>query len=129
MRWFFGWMPYKLTDALAMKVPVIANDVGDLGALGQAGYLKLVPFGEHDRLAVALEQVFADRDATRRMVEAGRRLYLRQFSYAATRANMKLILDSVRDQTGVLPVAKEFAEFFAQFQESVSNLRPHAKSS
>jgi glycosyltransferase involved in cell wall biosynthesis len=112
-------MPYKLTDALAMKVPVLANDIGDLGDLGRQGYLRLVPFGDVDGLAAALDGLFDDRAVTAEMVEAGRKLYLRQFSYGAVRRNLEMILRIAAKSQGTLPVAKDFAEFFSSFYASL----------
>ncbi len=112
-------MPYKLTDALAMKVPVVAHDIGDLGDMARQGYLKTVPFGRIDLLRETLDGLFEDRNGTLRMVEAGRRLYLRQFSYNAVRRNLAIIMDEAMANVGTLPVAKEFAEFFSAFQEQI----------
>ncbi len=109
-------MPYKLTDALAMRVPVLANPIGELADLGRAGYLRLVPFGDDAELVAALEDVVADHLATDRMVDAGRRLYLRQFSYRAVRSTVDLLLDAAGQRSGPLPVAEQFADFFARFR-------------
>jgi glycosyltransferase involved in cell wall biosynthesis len=114
-------MPFKLTDALAMKLPIIANDVGDLGELGRSGYLHLVRFGRTDELRRALKTIFDDRASTTAMVEAGRRLYLRQFSYNAVRRNLEMILTEAAKDEGTLPVAKEFAEFFSAFSERLES--------
>jgi hypothetical protein len=83
--------------------------------LGRQGFLKLVPFGDFERLRTALDAVFDEGDATKAMVEAGRRLYLRQFSYSSARRNMEMILIEAGAHEGTLPVAKEFAEFFSAF--------------
>lgn len=109
-------MPFKLTDALAMRVPVLANPIGELAGLGERGYLRLVPFGDDAALQAALRDVTADASATRSMVDAGRRLYLRQFSYRAVRQTMDLVMDEALQHPGPLPVAAEFAEFFARFR-------------
>ncbi len=113
-------MPFKLTDALAMKVPVIANDIGDLGDLGRQGYLRLVPFGDIDALRTTLDELSADRVSTDAMVEAGRRLYLREFSYRAVRHNLSMMLTDAAASSGTLPVATEFAEFFAEFRRHLA---------
>jgi glycosyltransferase involved in cell wall biosynthesis len=110
-------MPFKLTDALAMKVPIVANDIGDLGDLGRSGFLHLVPFGQMDELKVALDDLLTNKKSTSAMVEAGRRLYLRQFSYNAVQSNLQIILSEAASDSGVLPVAKEFAHFFSDVVE------------
>jgi len=114
-------MPYKLTDALAMKVPVIANDISDLGELSRQGYLRLVPHGDMEGLIQAVRLLFDYPEETRRMVEAGRRLYLRQFSYAAAKRNFDLIHDAATRQSGVLPCATQFAEWYARVHEALQN--------
>lgn len=111
-------MPFKLTDALAMKVPVLANDIGDLGDLGRQGYVKTVPYRDHEALVAALHDLDRDRTATEEMVQRGRRLYLRQFSYQSVRTSLELILDQVAPTRGVIPVAKEFAEFFGRVRDA-----------
>ncbi|MFM1920583.1 MAG: hypothetical protein RLZZ303_2217 [Candidatus Hydrogenedentota bacterium] len=107
-------MPYKLTDALAMEVPVIANDISDLGALGRQGYLRLVPHGDMEGLKQAVRDIFDQPEETRRMAAAGRRLYLRQFSYGAAKRNFDLIHDAATRQPGVLSESAAFAEWYAR---------------
>lgn len=111
-------MPYKLTDALAMKVPVIANDIGDLGDLGLRGHLRLVPYGDHDTLIESLSWVEDDTDGVTRMVESGRRLYLREFSYQAVRGNLALVMEQAATRRQTMPVSVRFAEFFARVRQA-----------
>lgn len=114
-------MPYKATDALAMKTPIIANDISDLGDLGRQGYLRLVPFGDWDAMALTIEKLFSDQAKTAAMREAGRRLYLRQFSYAAARADFALMLHRVQGtDAGPLPAATAFARRFDDFRRTVT---------
>jgi glycosyltransferase involved in cell wall biosynthesis len=108
-------MPFKLTDAMAMHLPVIANPVSDLAHLGQQGYLRLVDYGDFDGLRRTLDDLFTDGEATAQMTARARRLYLRQFSYAAVRADVELILRRVADDSRTLPVASRFAELFSAF--------------
>lgn len=118
-------MPYKLTDALAMKVPVIANDISDLGELARQGYLRLVPHGDMGGLIDAVRLLFDHPEDTKRMVEAGRRLYLRQFCYAAAKRNFDLIYDAAMRQPAVLPVAATFAEWYARVHEALKSNGEH----
>ena len=110
-------MPYKLTDAFAMKVPVIANDVSDMSILGNQGYLRLVPYGDFEKLDSVLNEIFSNVAETREMVERARRLYHRQFSYSAAISNMELIY---REATkyDFSTVANDFVEFFSKFVEN-----------
>ncbi len=110
-------MPYKLTDALAMGTPVIANPISDLAKLGEQGIVRLVDFADMDGLAAALDELTADSEATRAMTERGRRLFLREFSYASARRNMDLLIDRAMAQRGPIEAATRFAELFARFYE------------
>jgi hypothetical protein len=54
------------------------------------------------------------------MRQAARRLYLRQFSYAAARGNFELIAHRTQEWRGrVLPVAEEFGRRFDEFARHV----------
>ncbi len=112
-------MPYKLTDALAMQVPVIANDISDLGDLGRQGYLRLVEYGDWQGLQDAVRDLCTDSPERTRQVEAARRLYLRQFGYRAAQANFRIISEEASRRRGLLPIAERFADFFSRFQEAV----------
>lgn len=101
-------MPFKLTDALAMNVPVFANRVSDLAELIDQGYLHEVPFGNH---ALLLEKLLADP------ITHTRKLYLRQFSYAACRANFGLLLEQAKQFPPELAAAKTFAKTFEAFYQ------------
>jgi hypothetical protein len=95
---------------------VIANPISDLRSLGEGGYLRLVPFGDIGLLSQALRTLREQPASARAMVEAGRRLYLRQFSYAATRVNFALAIASAQRFGGAQPAAQRFARFFRRFQ-------------
>ena len=112
-------MPYKLTDALAMEVPVIANDISDLGELGRQGFLRLVPYGDYQALAVELKNIFENREATNKMIKAGRRLYLRQFSYNSALRNIQLMLEMADKRKGSGKVSGDFGRFFSEFYKQI----------
>ncbi|MBK1649517.1 glycosyltransferase [Rhabdochromatium marinum] len=110
-------MPYKATDALAMGTPIIANAISDFAELGRQGYLRLVPYGDWAGMRATLNTIFADPIARQRQIDAGRRLFQRQFSYMAARSNLDLSLFRVRNDTkGVLPVAERFGAAFDRFR-------------
>ena len=111
-------MPYKATDAFAMNTPVIANDISDLGILGRQGYLRLAPFGDWDAMQRTITELFDQPAETLEMCRAARRLYLRQFSYAAARGAFGLALERIDFSAGadhVLPAARSFASRFESF--------------
>lgn len=110
-------MPYKLTDAIAMHVPVIANDISDLGSLGRQGYLRLVEYGDFRALRNAVRETFDKPVRTAAMAASSRQLYLRQFSYAAANTTLKVLYEHANMQRGVLPVAERFAKDFSDFCE------------
>jgi glycosyltransferase involved in cell wall biosynthesis len=110
-------MPYKLTDAFAMKVPVIANDISDMGDLGRKGCLRLVDYADFGNMVREIEDIFDEPEKTVQMVERARRLFQREFSYSAGMANFHLI-DSLMEKKKKEPleVSKRFAEFFAKLK-------------
>ena len=110
--------PYKATDAFAMRTPVIANGISDLGDLGRQNYLSLVDFGDWDGMLAAVRRVFDDPTATGIMTEAARRLYLRQFSYAAARANVEIAKIRLEDQGAApYPISAEFGEAYRRMRK------------
>ena len=109
-------MPYKFTDAIAMKVPVISNDISDLGELAREGYLRLVDYEDYNGLKKIVDQLFNEEDQRTLMVDRARLLYLRQFSYKAVKSNMDLIFDTALSKAGnTSDSAKEFAHVFNEF--------------
>lgn len=109
-------MPYKLTDALAMEVPVLANRIGDLGNLVDQGIIREVGFGDYRGLAKEILRLDNDDTLRSLMTEKGRKLYLREFSYRAARVNFELIFSQLPGR-GTLPLATEFASFFANVRQ------------
>jgi glycosyltransferase involved in cell wall biosynthesis len=77
--WFEG-MPIGVLEAMAAGVPVVASEVGGIGAaLGpQAGLL--VPVRDVAALSEALATVLQDAALARRMGEAGRRRAIERFA-------------------------------------------------
>lgn len=106
--------PPELGSALGMQVPVIANDLGELGTLGRQGCLRLVPFGDVDGVATCLEEL-AHGDRWRAQLAAGSHLFMRQFSYAAARVNVGMMLGVVDRDGYASDAAEDFARFFSAF--------------
>lgn len=117
-------MPYKATDALAMGPAIIANDISDLGDLARQGYLRLAPFHDWDAMIAAVKDVFNDLERTAQQRAAARRLFERQFSYAAARGSFDLAARrALADGPRVLPAAAAFAEALKAFAVHVPPLR------
>lgn len=113
--------PYKATDAFAMETPVIANDISDLGDLAKQGYLTEVPFGDWGAMQSAIKTLFDNSEYRTKQVAAARRLFLRQFSYAAARTNFELMLHRVQKQPPyTYSASAEFASLFEQFYSSIT---------
>ncbi len=73
-----------LSEALSHGLPIVATDDGgtpDRVIHGETGYL--VPPGDRQRLAEALDAVLSDPARASQMGEAGRRLYEQDFSWDA----------------------------------------------
>ena len=71
-----------LAEANAAGVPVIAMNLGSCGEViedGRTGFL--VPFGDVDRLVVALDTLLGDADLRRSLGEAGRARLLERFTF------------------------------------------------
>ena len=117
-------MPYKATDAFAMGTSIIANDISDLGDLAKQGYLRIAPFGDWDRMTAVFHDIFDNAKKTAAMRAAGRRLFLRQFSYAAARSNFELAARrALATSSCVLPAADTFARRFNDFYRQVKGVR------
>jgi hypothetical protein len=105
----------ELSSALAMGVPVIANDVGELGALGRGGYARVVALGDVDGVARCVAGPLSDPQRRRDQVEAGRHLFMRQFSHAAARLDVAMTLRLVERDHSPGRLAEDFAAFFSTF--------------
>lgn len=89
-----------------------------LASWAARGICAWLPFGDWAGLQAAVEALFADPEATARQRRAGRRLFQRQFSYAAARANLDLAMHrALATSHGVLPAAERFAVAFAAFRQ------------
>jgi glycosyltransferase involved in cell wall biosynthesis len=64
-------LPIAILEAMFAGKPIVASDVGDIGA-ALAGCGRLVPPGNADALAAGLHQLLSDPTAARRMGEAAR---------------------------------------------------------
>lgn len=74
-------MPLAVIEAMMSGLPVVATDVGGVSEAvvdGETGFL--VPPGNSDALAVALDRLLADPALRRRMGDAGRRRALEHFT-------------------------------------------------
>jgi glycosyltransferase involved in cell wall biosynthesis len=78
--------PISILEAMAAGLPVVASDVGgvrELVADGATGLL--VPAGDPDALAAALQRLRADPELRRRLGAAGRERVAERFTLSALR--------------------------------------------
>ena len=126
-------MPYKAIEAMAMKTPLITNDISDLGDLGRQGCLKIVPFGDWQGMISTIDDLFTDPVQTKQMCDAARRSYLRQFSYNAGITCFELATyRAVHHGCESYPVANYFARHINRFYQVVAKteddyLLPHSR--
>jgi glycosyltransferase involved in cell wall biosynthesis len=74
-------MPYAVVEAMAARLPVLATDVGDIGAMVAAENRPfVVPRDAADALAAALAQLCADAGLRRRLGDANRSRAEQHFS-------------------------------------------------
>ncbi len=86
-------LPAKLTDALAMGVPVLLRETPPLRPIIEAGAVAALQ--PEDDLADAIGAVFEDAETTSERVDAGRRLFLDTMSYGAVRHQIRPVFDSL----------------------------------
>jgi glycosyltransferase involved in cell wall biosynthesis len=83
-------IPAKLTDALAMGVPVIATPVPPLEDLIATGAIRSVATDEE---LIAVLREFAEAPAATQSSEASRALYLSEFTYALNAGRIQTAID------------------------------------
>lgn len=87
-------MPNVVLEALAMKVPVVATDVGGTSEAvihGRTGLL--VPPRQPDKLAQAILRLAKDRDEAQAMIHTGRNLVEAKFCIEERAKRLSLIYD------------------------------------
>jgi glycosyltransferase involved in cell wall biosynthesis len=94
-------MPAKLTDALAMEVPVIATAVAPLEPLGRRG---LITFIEGDGgLALQIDAAFENFDEFREQARRARSFFLKELSYEAVGQQLERTLEGLTGRSHALP--------------------------
>ncbi|WP_232629356.1 glycosyltransferase [Methylobacterium sp. Leaf118] len=89
--WYEG-LPMVVAEAFAAGTPVIASRIGALADLVEDGVTGLlVTPGDPADLARAMERILADPAAARRMGQAARAAYLRDWTEAATTTSLLAI--------------------------------------
>jgi glycosyltransferase involved in cell wall biosynthesis len=93
----FDALPTALLEAMAASVPVVCTAVGGIPEIlaGEQGGRLVDPSGGADELCEALARLLSDRDARRRLGEAGRARFEREFTVRSWAERMREVYDSV----------------------------------
>jgi glycosyltransferase involved in cell wall biosynthesis len=89
-------VPTKLVEAMAAGRPVVASDLGRMGAMVRAaGCGLVVPPGDPAAHAAALERLLSDAAAAERMGAAGRESFLAGLGFEAQARSLTSLYDEV----------------------------------
>ena len=101
--------PAKVTDALAMGVPVLGSATPPLVDLARRGLIQLV---DDTPLAEQLRNLLERADDARAHAEANRQVFLREFSYAAVAPRLDHVVRSLLDAAPTYsPALDELTEY------------------
>ena len=98
-------IPAKLTDALAMGIPVIANDAPPLAKFADEGLVELL--GDAP-LSEKIDDIFRNHDVYKARAQENREKFLLEYSYGACRPWLKKMIDRLVGNPE--PVPDEFHE-------------------
>jgi glycosyltransferase involved in cell wall biosynthesis len=107
--------PAKLTDALAMGVPVLARATMPLEPFARAGLIELV--GERP-LSSRIAELLAEPERTRDRVEAGREYFRSHLSYEAAASTLDQVFADVASAPSQPPASWRSALEIARATES-----------
>jgi len=96
-------VPCKVFEAMAMAKPIVATAVSDLPEILK-GCGKVVPPGDPEALAGAIERILADPAEARRMGQAAREKCIREYSREQTRRKLLAVLSELGLCPGSSPV-------------------------
>ncbi len=98
--------PMKLTEALAMKVPVLARETPALTPFIRAGVI--APVGDAS-LAARVSELLEEPERAREMVRRGREHFLTHLSYAAALTSLGRVIADLPDAPTPMPDSWERA--------------------
>ena len=100
-------IPNVLVEAMAMGVPVVSTDISGIPELiDDESTGLLVPSGDSDAMARAVERVFDDSLLAERLSEAGRRKVVGEHDSTTNTRMLGLIFDDVTAAHSLVPAAK-----------------------
>ena len=101
-------MPAKLTDGLAMGIPVLATNVAPLVNLADEGLVELL--GDAP-LQQKIDEIFSNYDAYKLKAVQNREIFVREYSYGS---NLPALKDTIeRALNNPAPIPDEFRELVA----------------
>ena len=112
-------MPAKLTDALAMEIPVLASNAPPLANVAREGLVELLG---STPLETKIEDVFLNYPAYQEQARTNRHRFLSQYSYASRRASMKTMLNRLLE-TSPSPLPAEFQDLIDTHRRHFSRHR------
>ena len=101
-------MPAKLTDGLAMGIPVLATNVAPLVNLAEKGLVELL--GDAP-LEQKIDEIFSNYDAYKHKAVQNREIFVREYSYGSNLPGLKDMIGHVLDNPA--PIPDEFRELVA----------------
>jgi spore coat protein SA len=89
--------PFGMTnvEAMASGLPTVATEVGGIPEVFREGGALLVPPGDPEKLADALDYVLLDRDLRSRLVREGQQSFRKNFTWNVVREKYRDALESV----------------------------------
>lgn len=84
--------PLKITDGMAMAKPILATKVGDISEiLGNTGYL--VEPGQPEALAIAIQEIFRNYEAAKKVGLTARKRCSENYSYESMATELKNVFN------------------------------------
>jgi glycosyltransferase involved in cell wall biosynthesis len=94
-------IPVALMEAMAVGVPVISTNISGIPELVKDGGGILVPAGDVEKLAVAIEKIMGmNRGVREKMAEKGRQIVCSEFNLAREATKLGRLFSHVAIQSG-----------------------------
>ena len=115
-------IPAKLTDALAMGIPVLANNTPPLMKFASEGLVELL---HHEPLDRKIESVFSNYQIYRSRAIQNRDVFLAKYSYGASRPKLMNMISRLLNNPSPIPDSfRELVEYHRNIFSDVTALPP-----
>ena len=108
--------PAKFTDGLSMGIPMLASNVPPLVTLANKALVELLDDWPLER---KIDEIFGNYETYKRKAMQNRKVYLREYSYAAHLPRLKKTIESLLGNPA--PVPDAFVELIAYHRGMFSN--------